>query len=201
MQNRVIRRLHGYGAGCAFSAKDFADLGARAAIDVTLHRLVAEGKIRRIMRGIYEYPRQGQLLGGPLSPDLDQAAQALARKFGWRIQPTGPVALNAMGLSTQVPSRFVYLSDGPNRSYPIGSSTIEFKHTAMKEIGFKHPESTMIVHGLKSLGQDGVSPPVIEGIRRWLKPNKRAKVLKDTRSATDWVYQAIRKICREDDHG
>jgi hypothetical protein len=92
-----------------------------------------------------------------VSPDIDQVAQALARKFGWRIQPGGAMAQNLQGLSTQVPARAVYLSDGPNRTYRIGDTTLIFKHTALKEAGFKLRESGLIVQALKSLGPDRVA--------------------------------------------
>src|SRR5215472_12543125 len=66
------------------------------------------GVIRRIIRGIYDYTRHSRALGGPTSPNIDQIAHALARKFGWRIQPDGAAAQNLLGLSTQVPARAVY---------------------------------------------------------------------------------------------
>lgn len=125
-------------------------------------------------------------------------AQALARKFGWRIQPSGAAAQNILGLSTQVPSKVVYLSDGPNRRYTIGKTQLEFKHTALKETGFKMRESSIIVHALKSLGQDSITPEVLAKARGWLPPELRSKVLFDTQTATGWVYAALREICRED---
>jgi Family of unknown function (DUF6088) len=91
------------------------DLGGRPTVDSGLHRLEKRGAIRRVIRGIYDYPRFSKLLDQSLSPDIDQIAGALARKFRWRIQPSGATALNFLGLSTQVPARAVYLSDGPDR--------------------------------------------------------------------------------------
>ena len=114
-ENKVISRIRGTGMGWAFSPRDFLDLGERPTIDSALHRLVQQGKIRRIIRGIYDFPRASKFLKGPLSPDIDQVARALARKFRWRIQPSGATALNILGLSTQVPARIVYRSDGPDR--------------------------------------------------------------------------------------
>ena len=76
--------------------------------------------IRRVIRGTYDYPRKSKALRGPLSPDIDQVAHALARKFPWRIQPDGATAQNLLGLSTQVRARVSYLSDGPDRSYTVG---------------------------------------------------------------------------------
>ena len=199
IENQVANRIYGHGKSWAFSAKDFVRLGSRGAIDIALFRLLDKGIIRRVIRGIYDFPKYSELLGQTLSPDLDQVANALARKFGWRIQVTGPSALNLLGLSTQVPGRVVYASDGPHRVFAIGKQTLEFKHASLKEAGFKLRESSIIVQGLKSLGAERVTPEIIDTIRQWLDPRLRDRVLDDTRTATGWVYAAIGKICREGD--
>lgn len=186
------------GRGWAFSPHDLARLGTRSSIDIALHRLHQKGLIRRVIRGIYDYPRASELLGRQLGPELDQVAQALARKFGWRIQPSGIAAQNILGISTQVPSKLAYLSDGPDRRYTIGKTTLEFQHTALKESGFKLRESSIIVHALKSLGQDNITREVLAKARSWLPPELRSKILADTQTATAWIYAAIREICRED---
>jgi hypothetical protein len=169
----------------------------RKQIDNALSDLVAEGKIRRICRGMYDYPKYSELLGQELSPDFDQVAQAFARKFNWRIQPGGDAALNLLGLSTQVPGKYVYLSDGPNRSYTIGNYKLEFKKTALKEIGFKHRGSGIIVQALKSLGRGRVTSEVLDKIRKELDAEMCPKILKDTKTVTGWVYDCIKEICRE----
>jgi hypothetical protein len=76
-------------------------------------------------------------------------AQAMARKFRWRVQLDGTPAMNLLGLSTQVPSQYVYQCDGPHRSYQAGKTSIIFRQTAPKEIGFKHEEGALIVQALK----------------------------------------------------
>ncbi|MCU1238901.1 MAG: hypothetical protein JWP63_6868 [Candidatus Solibacter sp.] len=120
VEGKIVSRIYGTGRGWAFSQVDFADLATRSSIDSTLYRREKEGLIRRVLRGIYDYPRHSNLLQKPVSPDVDQVAHALARKFAWRIQPDGATAQNLLGLSTQVPARVVYLSDGPNLTYRIG---------------------------------------------------------------------------------
>lgn len=201
IENKLLKIIRGKGRCWSFSQRDFAHLGTRSAIDVALHRLWEKGVIRRVLRGIYDYPRFSEILNGNLSPDVDQVAQALARKFGWRIQPSGSVAQNLLGLSTQVPARFTYLSDGPNRSYQVGQVQLEFKHIVLKEAGFKHRESALIVPALKSLGANRITPQIKTRIRHWLAPDRRKKVLADTQTATGWIYAAIREICREDVDG
>ena len=197
----ILMTIYGNGRGWSFSPKDFSHLGSREAIDLALHRLYKKKTIRRVLRGLYDYPQFSKLLNTQLSPEIDQVAHALARKFGWHIQPSGPAALNIMGLSTQVPGRFVYLSDGPSRSYQVGKTELTFEKTALKEMGFKLRQSSLIVQGLKSLDSEGITDQSITEIRQWLDPSLRPKVLKDARTATGWVYEAIRKICREDVNG
>jgi hypothetical protein len=201
IEDKIIRRIYGRGRGWAFSQRDFSELGRREAIDVSLHRLGKKGKIRRIIRGIYEYPKNSILLKKELSPDIDQVARALARKFGWNIQPSGPASLNMMGVSPQVPGRYIYLSSGPDRLYIIGKTVLQFQHAMLKEASIKLPESALIVQGLRSLGKSGITTEVIVGIRNWLDPTLRTKVLKDTKTVTDWIYKAIREICVEDRNG
>jgi hypothetical protein len=201
IEDTVLSRIRATGRGWAFAQADFVQLGSRSAIDLALYRLLHKGTVRRVIRGIYDYPRFSQLLEQELSPDTDQVAQALARKFGWRIQPSGPVAQNVLGLSTQVPAGIVYLSDGPERSYQVGKTTLVFEHTALKEAGFKQRESALIVQALKSFGSERITPEIIAKIRDWLEPSMRKTVLADTETATGWVYAAIKKIAHEDSNG
>lgn len=198
IEEQAVARIYGHGRGWAFSPVDFRDLGR---VDMALKRLTEAGTIRRVLRGIYDYPRYSELLGQQMGPDIHQVAQALARKFAWRIQPDGTAAMNLLGLSTQVPSQYVFQSDGPDRSYTADKTKIIFKNAALKEIGFKHDESGIMVHALKALGEEHIDESVIAKIRDWLPTNKRSKVLKDTERVTSWVYAAIKRICREDDIG
>ena len=201
IEKKIVNYIYGKGRGWAFSPKEFSQFGSRGSIDISLHRLLKKGTIRRVTRGIYDYPAFSSFLNTKLNPDIDQVAGAIARKFGWQIQPSGPAALNLMGISTQVPGRFVYLSSGPDRSYQIGNIKLQFQHTVLKEIGFKLAESAILVQGLRSLGKENITDAVIKEMSKWLKPFLKSKILKDTKTATDWIYQAIKKICEEGKNG
>lgn len=197
IDNKILSRIYGHGRGWAFFAKDFSAEFGSVNIDKALSTLAKEGKIRRICRGMYDYPKYSDLLGQELSPDHEQVAQAFARKFNWRILPSGDAALNLLGLSTQIPGKFIYLSDGPNRKYSILSYQLEFKKTVLKEIGFKQRESGLMVQALKALGKERITLEVIEKIRNQIAPEKYGKILKETKTATGWVYDAIKQICWE----
>lgn len=196
IESTIQRRISGKGQGWAFSERDFADVAGRSTIASALQRLEKKQKIRPVIRGLYEYPKFSKILGRHLSPDLDQAAKALARKFGWRIQPSGAMAANALALSTQVPGRAVYLSDGPDRSYRVGNRILVFKHTALKDAGFKLRESGLVVHALRHLGQKRIGPEVIATLRNKFPPAMRKKILADTVTATGWVRAAIEKMVK-----
>jgi len=198
IEKQVISRIYGTGRGWAFSAKDFSDLGRS---DMALLRLAEKSTIRRVIRGIYDYPRYSDLLEQEMGPDIHQVAKALARKSGWRIQASGAAAANLIGLSTQIPSQYIYQSDGPDRAYAIDNTDLQFKHSALKEIGFKLDESALIVQAFKMLGEEHITPTVITQTRTWLDAAKRSKVLKDTERVTGWVYAAIKEVCREDSDG
>lgn len=188
--------IAGHGKGWAFSPSDLAGRFSRQQADNLLSDLTWQGKIRRVARGMYDYPRYSELLQMTLAPDIAEVAAAYARKFGWRIEVSGESALNLLGVSTQVPARYVYLSDGPYKRYEVMGAELEFKKSALKNIGFKYHESSLLVQALKALGKDHVTPAVVDKIRQQLDPKRYEKILKDTQGTTSWIYEAIKEICR-----
>lgn len=198
IENKINSRIYGHKRGWCFSKVDFLDIAPGPNIHQALSSLSKAGRIRRVLKGVYDYPRFSDGLNRDLSPDVDQVALALARKFNWRVQPSGDVALNLLGLSTQVPGRWIYLSDGPSRRYSVGEQLVCFEHRSLRNVGFKHRQSGLLVQALHALGQERIDERVIRKIRDQFDASLRAKVLKDTRTVTAWVYDSIVKICREE---
>lgn len=194
VKEQIVARITAKGRGYTFSAKDLLDIGGRPLIDVTLSNLLADGLIRRISRGLYDYPAVSEALGGQLSPDMDQVAQAIARKFRWTILPEGALAANQLGLSQQVPAKLVYLSDGPTKKVQVGSGSIHFKHARPKEIRGGDYVSGLVVQALRHLGKDNVDAKVVDRLRKRLSADEKAGLLKDTRYGTDWIYEVAQRI-------
>jgi len=190
--------IAGHGRGWSFSSRDLMQKFTRQQADNLLSDLSAQGKIRRIARGMYDYPKYSDFLGKELSPDIDQVARAYARKFNWRIEISGDSALNYFGLSTQVPGTYIYLSDGASKSYDVMGTILKFKKAQLKNIGFKYSESSLIVQALNALGKDHITDSVIKKIREQIDPKKYEKILKDTQSSTVWIYESIKVICQKD---
>lgn len=199
--NKILSRIYGHGRGWVFSHVDFADLGSRSTIDWRLHDLVQKGTIRRIIRGIYEYPKESTLLKETLPAEIPKVAQAIARKFNLEIQPSGDTALNLLGFSTQVPSKYVYITNGRSRSYRLQNRELHFKKGMLKETGFKLYESGLLVHALRALGKDHLTQKNLDIIRSAITPSKCKQILQDTRSVTGWIYKAIHEICRVSSNG
>lgn len=199
VDDKVISRVYGWGRGCSFFLNDFSDLASGDAIRKSLSRLEQSQQIRRVLRGVYDYPKFSKKLNKSLSPNIQQVAFALARKFNWRISPTGDTALNILGLSTQVPGRYVYLCNGTNRSYQIGQLTLEFKKATLKEIGFKYRESDLLVQAIKALGKERLSDSTIGQLRAQFDNKQRERILKDTKLTTTWIYDVIKQVLSETD--
>jgi len=190
--------ISGHGRGWSFSSRDLSVKFSRQEIDNTLSDLTQKGKIRRVVRGIYDYPKYSDLLSKNLSPDVDQVANAYARKFNWQIEPSGDSALNILGLSTQIPAKYIYLSSGPNKRYELCNGiSLEFKKSALKNIGFKHKESSLIVQALNHIGRDRINNTMIKKIQDKLNDKLCVKILKDTTTVTGWIYDTIKLICQK----
>ncbi len=197
MRDQIVATIKRFGEGKAFSAKDFLDIASRTTIDVTLASLCKDGKIRRIRRGLYDMPKVNPALGGKLSPDIDEAARAIARRQRWKIVPEGAWAANLLGLSTQVPSKIIYLTDGPNNEVPIGRRIIQFKHARPKALAGLDGKFALVVQALRHLGKDGVGPQEIEKLRAGLSPAEKRKLVKATRFGVDWIYEVANSIAEK----
>jgi hypothetical protein len=161
---------------------------------MSLTSLTRCGTIRRVRRGLYDKPRVNPSLGGELSPDIDEAARAIARRYRWKIVPEGGWAANLLGLSTQVPAKIIYLTDGPNNDVPIGRRTIHFKHARPKAMAGLEGKFALVVQALRHMGKEGVGSREIETLRAALSPAEKSKLVKDTRFNADWIYEVAKRI-------
>src|SRR3984885_4054938 len=197
MRDQIVARIERLGEGKAFSAKDFLDIASRGTIDMALGSLTRSGQIRRIRRGLYDMPKVNPALGGTLSPDIDEAARAIARRQRWKIVLDGAWAANLLGLSTQVPSKIIYLTDGPNNEVPIGRRIIYFKHARPKAMAGLEGKFALVVQALRYLGKESVGPREIETLREALTPAEKRKLVKDARFGVDWIYEVAKRIAED----
>ena len=182
--------------GTVYVAVDFVDISDKTNINAYLARLAEEGLIRRVLRGVYDKPEYNAFLGEYVAPSPDAVAHALARNFGWTIVPCGDTALNLLGLSTQVPAAWVYVSDGTYKTYTYDSTTIEFKKTTNKEVSKLSYKTALTVQALKALGKEKIDNTVISRLTALLSEEEKKTMLDEAKAATSWVYETIKLICR-----
>src|SRR5260370_40997257 len=127
--NAILKRIRAKHRGSVFTPRQFAHLGTRAAVDQALSRIQRSGQMRRLTRGVYEFPRIHPQIG-VLSPSPEAVAKAIAERTGSRITISGAKAANLVVLSTQVPMQNVFWTEGPSRTIRVGNQTVSLKHVA-----------------------------------------------------------------------
>jgi len=193
----IKSRIYGYGRGSVFTPNDFLNLGGRDAVDKALSRLAASGTIRRLARGLYEYPREHPELG-TLSPDIQKVAKALAGKDRIRLQPAGAYATNLLGLSEQVPAKVVFLTDGPSRTVKIGRQEIQLRRTTPRTMAAAGRLSGLIMQAFRHLGREHITPKRMAHLKRTLPVEERKQLVKDLRLAPTWMHQFFRELAESD---
>ena len=197
--NQIRGNIERAEAGSVFVSTDFTDITDKKTVNMGLIRLADEGLIKKILFGVYYKPEFSELLGETVAPSPNKVAHALARNFGWTIVPCGDTALNLLGLSTQVPSQWVYVSDGAYKEYSFDNTVIKFKRTTNKEISKLSYKTALTIQALKALGKDNVSEQIICRLKKALSEEDKEKMLTEAKSATSWVYEYIKVICKGDE--
>ena len=182
--------------GSVFVNSDFADIADNNTIKQSINRLIQEGVLRRVIRGVFEKPKFSKLLGEYVAADPDAVAKALAKCYHWTIAPCGDTALNMLGLSTQVTAVWSYISDGPYKTYEWDKTKIEFKHRTNKEVTGLSPTTILVIQALKTLGKEHVDEKTIRVLSRRLNEDEKAALLAEGAEATDWIYTVIKEICK-----
>lgn len=197
-QFEIEERIKDFPKGMVFSAADFYDIANTDAINQTLSRLAKEGRIRRIIQGLYDVPEYSELLQEYAVPRIDMVAEALARKFNWTIAPSGDTALNALHLSTQVPNTWSYVSDGPIRNYTIGTVKLTFRTVKQREISGFHRITVTVIQALRAIGKDNITDNEIEKLRSVLTDSDKEIIMEEGLGSSAWIARIIKEICRKE---
>ncbi|MCO5966553.1 DUF6088 family protein [Sinorhizobium meliloti] len=187
-----MRRARGSGRGGVFTPSDFLDIAARTAVDQALSRLAKGGKLRRLARGLYDFPKVHPQLG-PLSPTPDDVAQALARETGSHVQIAGARAANALGLSTQVPAKSIYLTDGPSRRVVLGKRVVDLRHASPKHLIAPGSAAGTVVQALRHVGAVR-APDVARIAARRLSASDKKTLASTAVQAPAWMRPTLVSI-------
>lgn len=190
---KIMERIRSHGRGRVFTPRDFEDLCVRSTIATSLQRLNESGMIRQLARGLYDYPKTDEQLGELAAP-TDDIAKALAGRDAIRLQPSGAYAANLLGLSTQVPMRIVYLTDGRSRTVQVGRRQIILKQTSPRIMATAGRISGLVIQALRYLGRDHVDEAIIARLDRRLDDDARRQLIKDIRYAPAWIAEIFKRL-------
>ena len=193
VQNRIFDRIRYKGKNWVFSQKDFARDFSRWEIDHSLYFLEKDGKIKRILSGLYYYPEYSEILKETVAPDMRKVAEALARKYDWKIFPEGNTVLNYLGLSTQVPAKYIYISSGSPRKYKVGGVDLEFRHRVLTETMIKNENAMLAVQAIKSMGQVHSDNEFVKALSKRFSQDEWTKIEKASGKVASWILDIIRK--------
>ena len=194
----ITKRINKFPFGSAFVTSDFTDLAEYETAKKTLARLEKKGTLRRVLRGVYDKPKFSSLLQEYAAPVPDQIAHSIARNYNWIISATGNTALNQLGLSTQVPADWSYISSGPYKEYAFGNVTLTFSHRSNSQMIGMSETTLLLIQALKAIGQGNTSGADIKQIRRRLSYDDCQTILSESRRTFSWIYELIKEICRQE---
>ena len=192
----ITKRIDEAPLGSAFVISDFTDLAEYETAKKTTARLEKKGTLRRVLRGVYDRPEFSSLLQEYAEPNPDQIAHAIARNYNWTISASGNTALNQLGLSTQVPADWTYISSGPYREYTFGNVTLTFLHRSDSQMIGMSEKTLLIIQALKAIGYGNVSDADIKQIRKSCSPDEYQTILSESRHTISWIYEVIKEICK-----
>lgn len=191
--DKIMKRVRGKGRGWAFTPKDFLDLGTRASIDMALTRLVQANQIRRIGRGLYDYPKLHDKLGA-LTPDADTIAQAVATQSGDKLSSSGAQAANRLGISTQVPAKTSYATSGQTRVKKVAGRTIALKRSRAPILDDASPEANAVLQLLAHVGKDKIDDDLIQRLSAQIDDRDFKALTKAQPLMPGWMSDAVLKI-------
>ena len=193
IQDRIATK----GPGWIFSAMDFTDLSNRNAIDQTLLRLSQKGIIRKLTTGLYDTPIVNHLFG-PIPPDPDKVADAIAKKYGYQIQVTPAKAANTLGLSLQIPAQIIYLTDGFSKVVKIGNQTLKFIHVSHKKLLGIGTTAGLIIQALYYFGKSRIDDTsLIIRIRSLLRDTDKKSLRTLLPQTPIWMHHTLKKIIQD----
>ncbi len=192
IEKKILNQIESLPKGTLLFPADFSDLGSSEAVRISLFRLEKEDIIARIAQGIYVRPKESNLLG-KLMPAAEEIAEAIAKRDCIRTVPSGSYALNALGLSTQVPMNIVFLTDGSPREIKLGKRKIKFKKTTPKNLMANGKISRLVIQALKEIGNGKLSVEEEKKIILLLKKEDENDLKNDIALAPVWIQKIMKK--------
>ncbi len=190
----IRKQIEEIGVGEPFTSTQFKGLGTRASVDQTLSRLVKQGEMVRVSRGVFVRPKKSRYVG-QVMPEPSKVAQAIANAHGETIQVHGAEAARLLGLTTQMPLQSVFYTR--SRELKLGKLQLILKHVAPRKLALSGRPSGLALSALWYLGKKQVSPRTIKTIQEKLAPEAFEELKAETRSMPAWMSDTLHRYEKE----
>lgn len=200
VSEQIMRRVKAKRRGeWVCSPKDFLDLGSRAAVDKALSRLTQSGTLRRVGRGLYDWPRIVPVLNDAAPAELTEIVAAVARRDSIEIMPDNLVAANSIGLTNAVPAKVTYLINGRTRTINAGGWSIELKHAPAQLMIWGKSPARPFVQAIYWLGRDRVGDTqALSILSRSAPPQVKSTLMRQKGRLPAWAQMAAAKITSQE---
>lgn len=193
VDTRIARKIKQSDPGSVFTTADFSSFGGTKAVEKSLTRIVNRGLLRRLSRGIYDKPRESKLIG-ILWPTAEDIIKAISARDKIRVQPAGVHAANILGLSEQVPAKYIYLTDGASRIVKAGPLRIALRRTSPKNMATAGRFSGLLIQAFKSLGPGHIDRFHLAHLKKNMPAKELQGLLLDLDSAPKWMRPLFQEL-------
>ncbi len=196
IEEEIRKSIKSRPMGVIITPNSFSSIGNSTAIRKSLQRINESGLIKKVSHGIYYRPIFNEYIG-ELTPSIDDIVKQIAKRDCVKIIPTGNYALYALGLTTQIPMNYIYITDGSARTLKIQNQTIVFKKVSPKNFMLKDEITILIVQAFKELKKENISDEILDKIGSILQKSKPIHLKKDLLLVPVWIKELIQKIYNE----
>ena len=203
VEKLVLARIEERGRGSVLTPRDFRDLGSRGAVALALHRMVKKEVLRNIGNGLYHFPVVDPVYG-EYTYSTDAVLRAIERRDGVRIRETHARAANITGISTQVPMRIAYQTDGRSRKIRMKPSSpdgqgyeIVLRRTSARYMQARTEVGYLVIQGLRDYGRKHIGKAEYAELLRRLPPGGKEDLKKDLDIAPVWIADVMRRLIAE----
>ena len=186
------QRIEAMPEDCILFRSDFPEYHTEF-VGSILSELTTKGMLVKIAHGIYAKPRRSKF--GVVLPSVDKVVQAIASRDNAEVLPSGMTALNVLGLSTQVPMNYTYLTTGSERIVNLSNRKVVLKRGVPKNFCYGTRLISLLVQALKALKKDNVGEEELNIIQQLvLKETDKATLAKDVDMMPAWMKRIIKPM-------
>jgi len=196
VEYKIEKAIKSKPKGSLLLPEDFNDKGSAESVRKALQNLKEKGLIKSVAHGIYVRPVIDQYIGEVL-PSAEEVAKTIAKRDKSKIVPTGAYALHALGLSTQIPLKLVFLTDGAPRTISVGKRTIKLKKTSPRNLKAKGEISSLVIQALREIGKDNVTEEELKKIIELLQKENQSDLKHDISLAPEWIKKIMKQAFYE----